>query len=99
VTASPAVRVERTHGGDPCEIAVIVQGPRRETRHAVIVCQADLEHLAGKGTSPERLVQAAFAFLLDREPNESILERFDVTVIGRYFDDFEREIGAYLARV
>ena len=99
MTTPAIVRVERTHGGDPCELTVTVKGPRRETRHAVIVCQADLEHLAGKSTSPERLVQAAFAFLLDRESNESILERFDVTVIGRYFDDFEKEIGAYLARV
>ena len=33
---------------------------------------------AGKHT-PERCLEAAFRFLLDREPKESILRRFDVT--------------------
>jgi len=36
---------------------------------------------AGKHT-PERCLEAAFRFLLDREPKESILRRFDVTVAG-----------------
>jgi hypothetical protein len=44
------------------------------------------------------LVEASFAFLLEREPNESILRTFDLTVIGRYFPDYEREIGQRLAR-
>jgi hypothetical protein len=42
---------------------------------------------AGKHT-PERCLEAAFRFLLDREPKESILGRFDVTVISRYFPEF-----------
>ena len=37
-------------------------------------------------------------FLLDREPKESILGRFDVTVISRYFPEFERELPHYLER-
>ena len=37
-------------------------------------------------------------FLLDREPKESILEHFDVTVISRYFREFERELPSYLSR-
>jgi hypothetical protein len=36
---------------------------------------------------------ATFAFLLEREPKESILSSFDVSVIGRYFPGFEREIA------
>jgi hypothetical protein len=49
---------------------------------------------AGKHT-PERCLEAAFRFLLDREPKESILRRFDVTVIARYFPEFERELPRY----
>jgi hypothetical protein len=41
-------------------------------------------------------VRAAFAFLLDREPKEAILARFDVAVISRYFPEFERELPRYL---
>jgi hypothetical protein len=46
--------------------------------------------------TPVAFVRAAFAFLLDREPKESILRRFDVTVIARYFPEFEETIGSYL---
>jgi hypothetical protein len=31
------------------------------------------------------MIEAAFRFLLAREPKESILARFDVSVISRYF--------------
>jgi hypothetical protein len=48
--------------------------------------------------APEDCVEAAFRFLLDREPNESILSRFDVTVISRYFPEFERELPRYLSQ-
>jgi hypothetical protein len=37
-------------------------------------------------------VRACFDFLLEREPKESILRSFDVTVIGRYFPEFETTI-------
>jgi len=39
------------------------------------------------------LVEASFAFLLEREPKESILRDFDLIVIGRYFPQYEQEIG------
>jgi hypothetical protein len=36
--------------------------------------------------------------LLDREPKESILRRFDVTAISRYFPEFGREMPRYLSQ-
>jgi len=36
----------------------------------------------------ERCLEAAFRFLLDREPKESILGQFDVKVISSYFPEF-----------
>ena len=39
-------------------------------------------------------MQRCIAFLLAREPKESILKRFDVSVISDYFAEFEREIRA-----
>jgi len=38
-------------------------------------------------------------FATIREPKESILRRFDVTVISRYFPEFEREMPRYLSQV
>ena len=57
----------------------------------------DFARLAGDtGTTPEAFISGVFAFLLEREPKESILARFDVTMVGRYFPEFEREIREYL---
>ena len=44
-------------------------------------------------------LEAAFRFLLDREPKESILRRFDVMTISRYFPEFEREMPRYLSQL
>ena len=62
------------------------------TTHVVSVSAADLARLAPGARSPEDLVTRSFEFLLAREPRESIIARFDVTVIGRYFPEYERTI-------
>jgi hypothetical protein len=63
-----------------------------ETTHAVTLGHDLLARLS-PGESPEDFVQRCFAFLLEREPKESILRRFDVAVIGRYFPDFESKMA------
>jgi hypothetical protein len=69
-----------------------------ETRHRVRVSLPDLARLAPGASDPVDLVEASFAFLLERESKESILREFDLTVIGRYFPDYEREVGHRLSR-
>ena len=84
-----------------CEIAahgrdwtcrVTVAGAGAPTTHEVGVLAADLARLAPGAADPEDLVRRSFAFLLAREPKESILRRFDLPLIGRYFPEYEREI-------
>ena len=48
---------------------------------------------ASGAADPEALVRAAFDFLLTREPRESILRRFELPVIGRYFPEWEEEVA------
>jgi len=67
------------------------------THHRVRVSRADLARLDPRASDPVELVEASFAFLLEHEPKESILREFDLSVIGRYFPDYEREIGHRLA--
>jgi hypothetical protein len=62
------------------------------------MAQETCERLTASKHMPERCLEAAFRFLLDREPKESILSRFDVTVISRYFPEFERELPHYLSQ-
>lgn len=44
----------------------------------------------------ECLIRASFGFLLAREPNTAILSRFDLSVISRYFPEYESEINGHL---
>ena len=63
-----------------------------ESTHDVTVSPGQLAKLAGDKIQPEELVRRSFEFLLEREPKESILTRFDLSVISRYFQEYEREI-------
>jgi hypothetical protein len=68
------------------------------TEHVVLVSQADLGRFAPGHYDPEELVRASFAYLLEREPRESILRRFELPVIERYFPGYERHIRGLMSR-
>ncbi len=91
------IEVQQVSGDDPLEFEVTI-GNGLSTRHRVSMSRADHERLAGESVTPEACVTAAFRFLLDREPKEAILQRFDITVINRYFPEFERKLPDYLAK-
>jgi hypothetical protein len=92
------IEVKGTGEGDPLEFEVVVRMGHGETRHHVTMTRDTCERLTAGTHSPERCIEAAFQFLLDREPKESILRRFDVTVISNYFPEFERELPRYLTQ-
>lgn len=92
------IEVRRSSEGGPLDFEVVVREGEGETRHNVTMSSEMCERLTAGEHSPERCIEAAFRFLLDREPKESILRRFDVTVISRYFPEFERELPHYLSR-
>jgi hypothetical protein len=92
------IQVRQTAAQDPFAFEVVVREGKGETRHQVTMSRETCERLTSGKHRPERCLEAAFRFLLDREPKESILRRFDVTVISRYFPEFEREIPRYLSQ-
>lgn len=63
-----------------------------ETSHEVAVPEDYYDGLTGGACTSEQFVKASFEFLLEREPKESILREFDITVISQYFPDYEAEI-------
>ena len=83
---------------DPLEFEVRLGEPNGQTCHRVALSMSDYRRLHGTA-DPTRLIEAAFRFLLDREPQESILRRFNLAVIGRYFPEFESELPSYLSSV
>lgn len=66
------------------------------TTHTVIVSPAYYEKLTSRRISVEELVRRSFEFLLERESNTSILRRFDLPEIGRYFPEYESTIRSRL---
>jgi hypothetical protein len=60
--------------------------------YEVAVSRAELERLDPGSEDPSDLVRRSFEFLLARESKESILPSFELSVIGRYFPDYETEI-------
>jgi hypothetical protein len=88
------IEVKQTGDGDPMRFEVAVTDGTTQ-RYDVTMSERDYERLA-QGREPDRVIEAAFRFLLDREPKESILSRFDVQVIGSYFPEFERKLPDYL---
>lgn len=86
------IQVQSSDHGDHYRLKVTVKEGHGQTQHQVTLQKADYQRLAGDRASPAELVQESFRFLLEREPKESILRSFDLTVIGRYFPRYEREI-------
>lgn len=96
--SDPALDVRCGRDGDGWLCLVRVREGPFTTEHRVTVAPADLVRLDPTAADPERLVRAAFAFLLEREPASSILRSFELTVIGRYFPGWEDDVRARLAR-
>ena len=78
-----------TADGWSCEV-VVGTDPAR-TQHTVLVPHDALGRLAPDAV-PDRLVRASFDFLLEREPRSSILRRFELLEIARYFPEYPDEI-------
>jgi hypothetical protein len=90
------IEVTLTRSEDPYEFDVRVTEGNTKTRHRVTLTESTYRKLSGGEATPERVIEAAFQFLLEREPKESILSRFDVTLISSYFPSFANQIADYL---
>jgi hypothetical protein len=88
----PEIDVRSEHAGTGHSFTVRVTDDGGTTEHGVTLSADDYERLGEGYGSPEEFVRSCFEFLLEREPKESILARFDVSVISRYFPEFEKTI-------
>jgi hypothetical protein len=76
----------------PGEFRVRIEEEGSSSEHHVTASEEDLERLGAGYASADDFIRACFEFLLAREPKEQVLGRFDVSVISRYFPEFENEI-------
>ena len=62
------------------------------TTHTVTVTDQSLADLTDNNVTKTQLLEFSFNFLLDREPNTSILSKFDINVISKYFSNYKDEV-------
>jgi len=59
-----------------------------KTSHNVVIHDKVYQQLTNGEISKYELLEKSFAFLLDREPNTSILTNFEIQIISHYFSDY-----------
>ena len=62
------------------------------TTHEVTVTDQSLSDLTDNNLTKTQLLEFSFRFLLEREPNISILSSFDINVISKYFSNYKDEV-------
>ena len=86
------VKVDCEVSGEEWRCRVMVDEAGERTTHAVIVTRDDAERWAASDELDDvrDLVRRSFEFLLEREPATSILGSFQLSVIQRYFPEYDR---------
>ena len=67
------------------------------TQHEVTITDIAHHYLTRGRATKEELLDFSFKFLLEREPNTSILGKFEITVICQYFPEYKTELPQILS--
>lgn len=91
--AMASIDVTTEVDGNNCwEYEVSVADQEKSFDYKVTLSWSDYDLWSHGRVAPQRVVQAAFEFLLSRESASSILSTFDCSVIRRYFPEVDREL-------
>ena len=74
------------------EFTVTVRDNNSQTEHAVTLDDDYYQKLTNGKIPGETLIEKSFEFLLKRESKESILKRFNLKIISKYFPEYESKI-------
>lgn len=71
-------------------VAIVEKDTR--TEHEVTLDEEYYQILTDGEMTREELIKRSFEFLLEREPKESILSKFNLKIIKNYFAEYEEKI-------
>ena len=74
------------------DVFVVTVADGITTTHTVTVTDQSLTDLTDNNVTKTQLLEFSFNFLLDKEPNTSILSSFDINVIYKYFSNYKDEV-------
>jgi len=75
--------------GEEFQITVNAKNP---TRHNVILTDDTHQNLTNGKVNKKELIEFSFKFLLEREPNTSILSSFELSLISTYFPEYIKTV-------
>ena len=67
------------------------------TSHNVTLTDDVHQNLTNGKVSKKELIELSFKFLLEREPNTSILPSFELSVISGYFSEYTKTVKEWSA--
>ena len=77
------------------DVFVVTVAGKLTTAHKVTITDKMFRDLTNGRTNKTRLLDVSFKFLLEREPDTSIMSSLEITIISRYFPDFAQEVSRW----
>ena len=74
---------------DEFQVTVNAKNP---TSHNVTLTDDIHQNLTNRKVSKKELIEFSFKFLLEREPNTSILSSFELSLISTYFPEYIKTV-------
>ena len=71
---------------------------KNSTSHNVTLTDDTHQNLTNGKVSKKELIEFSFKFLLEREPNTSILSSFELSVISGYFPEYIKTVKEWSAK-
>ena len=71
---------------------------KNSTSHNVTLTDDIHQNLTNGKVSKKKLIEFSFKFLLEREPNTSILSSFELNVITGYFPEYLKTVKEWSAK-
>ena len=65
---------------------------KNSTSHNVTLTDDTHQNLTNGKVSKKKLIEFSFKFLLEREPNTSILSSFELSMISTYFPEYKKNV-------
>ena len=81
--------------GEEFQVTVDTKNP---TSHNVTLTDDFHQNLTNGKVSKKELIEFSFKFLLEREPNTSILSSFELSVISRYFPEYIKTVKEWCTK-
>jgi hypothetical protein len=83
---------EESSGQNEWSYPVTVYTDGKTHQYQVTLSWSDYDLWSRGRAAPSKVVQCIFEFLLQREPAEAIMGKFDCSIVRRYFPEVDSEL-------